>query len=103
MTQNEILFDYSQAIKQASKLDEIARKLDRLASDKMENTVGSLRSAWQSDSSQQYYNKVGKVQGDMRATAGKIKTIAQSIRTTADAVKRAEQRALEIAQTREYQ
>ena len=83
-------------------MDDIAKKLDKLASDKMENTVGTLKNAWQSDSSPQYYNKVGTVQANMKATAEGLKTIAQCIRTTAEAMKQAEMRVIEIARTRSY-
>ncbi len=102
MTKTEVLFNYNQAIQQATKLENVAKKLEKLAGDKMESTVGTLKKAWQSDNSSLYFSKVGKVQGDMRTTARKIKNIAQSIRTTATAVKQAELRAIEIAQARSY-
>lgn len=102
MTKTEVLLNYNQAVQQASKLEDVARKMEKLASEKMEGTVGTLKNAWQSDSSSQYYNKVAKVQGDIRTTARKIRTIAKSIRTTAQAVKQAELRSIEIAQARSY-
>lgn len=102
MTKNEIIFNYNQAIKQANKLDRLADKIEKLSSEKLETTVGHLKTAWQSDNSIQYYRKVGKVQSDITKTAKDIKKIADSIRTTAEAVKSAELKALEIAQVRAY-
>lgn len=102
MTRSEVLFNYRQAIRQAEKLETIATRLDKLSSNKMENTVGTLRTVWQSDSSPQYYNKVGKVQGDIKSTARNVRKISQAIRDTAENVKRAELRALEIARSRTY-
>lgn len=102
MTKREILLNYNQAIKQATKLDQSANRLERLAAEQLGSAVGTLQIAWQSDSSPQYYGKVGKVQGDIRATAGKLRKIANSIRITAGAVKKADLRALEIAQARMY-
>lgn len=102
MTQAEILLNYNQARNQAAKLDQVAKNLEKLAADKMNNTLGTLKNAWQSDSSSQYYNKVGKVQGDIRTTAGNIRQIANAIRTTAEAVRQSEMRALEIAKARNY-
>lgn len=100
MTKQEIIFDYKQAIKQAERLEEIARKLRTLSVDKIENSMGTLKAVWQSDNSHQYYSKVSKVQEDINGTSEYVKKIANSIRTTAEAVKEAELRALEIARSR---
>lgn len=100
MTEREIKLNYQQAINQAKKLDEIAVKLEKLSSGKLDNTVGTLKQAWQSDSSPKYYNKVSKVQGDITATAKQVRKIANSIRITADAVRNSEMKAVEIAKNR---
>ncbi len=100
MTEREIKLNYRQAIEQAKKLEDIASKLEKLSSNKLSNTVGTLKQAWQSDSSPKYYNKVDKVQGDINATAKQVRKIANSIRTTADAVRNSEMKAIEIAKTR---
>lgn len=102
MTKSEILFNYRQAIRQADKLDDLAKKLERLANEKMGDTIGQLKSSWQSDNSPQYYSKAGKVQEEIKTTAGNVKKIADAIRTTAEAVKDAELRAREIAKSRSY-
>lgn len=100
MTEREIKLNYQQAIKQASRLEDIAGKLENLSSNKLSDTVGTLKQAWQSDSSSQYYNKMDKVQGDINTTAKQVRKIANSIRTTADAVRNSEMKAVEIAKTR---
>lgn len=100
MTEREIKLNYQQAIRQASRLEDIAGKLENLSSNKLSNTVGTLKQAWQSDSSSQYYNKVDKVQGDINTTAKQVRKIANSIRTTADAVRNSEMKAVEIAKAR---
>lgn len=102
MTRSEILFNYRQAIRQAEKLDELADKIERLAVEKIGNTVGSLRNNWNSDNSHRYYSKVGQVQNDIKGNARNIRRVASSIRTTAESIKRAELRALEIARQRAY-
>ncbi len=102
MTEYEIYFQYNSAVRQAQKLDEIARKLEKLSTDKMNSTLRSLKAAWQSDNSAQYYQKAGKAQEDVKETASQIRKIADGIRTTAEAVKNAELRALEIARERSY-
>lgn len=100
MTEKEIKLNYQQAVKQAQKLDEVAMKLEKLSSDKLGNTAGILKQAWQSDSSPQYYNKVSKVQGEMTATANQVRNIADGIRTAAEAVRNSEMKALAIAKAR---
>lgn len=102
MTKSEILFNYRQAIKQADRLEEIAKKVEKLATNNMSNSLGNLRMAWKSDSSSQYFNKMSKVQGDIKKDAQNLRKVAQSIRKTAESVKTAELRALEIAKTRNY-
>ena len=102
MTKSEILFNYRQAIRQAEKLEEVAKKLNKLGTDKMGNSIGTLKSAWQSDNSGAYYSKAIKVQGEIQTTAKNIRQIAQAIRSTAEAVRNAELRALEIARSRSY-
>jgi len=102
MTTSEILFNYHQAIRQAEKLDNVANNLSRLSGDRMESTIGTLNSAWQSDNSPQYIRKVQKVQTDITKSADKLRKIAGAIRTTAEAVRNAELRALEIAKQRTY-
>ena len=102
MTENEILFNYRQAMKQADRLDEIAQKIEKLAAVKMESTIGTLKNAWQSDNSALYYNKMNRVQEEILEDAADVKKVAQSIRTTAESIKRAELRALELAKSRTY-
>lgn len=102
MTRIEIMFNYNQAIRQAEKLESIAKKLNTLKDTKLENTLGTLKNAWQSDSSGQYYGKASQVQTEIGITAKNVYQIAQAIRTTAKAVKTAELRALEIARSRTY-
>ena len=103
MTRLEIIFNYTQAMRQAQKLDEIAGQLERLAKDRYGDTIWGIRNAWNSDNSEQYLVKARKVQNDILETAKKLRRIAESIRTTAEAIKRAELAALDIARSRVYE
>ena len=102
MGRSEILFNYRQAIRQADRLDEIAGKINKLSTDRMEETLSGLTAAWQSDSSPQYYSKFHQIQEDICTHAENLRKVADTIRTTAEEVKRAELRALEIARRRNY-
>lgn len=102
MTKNEILFNYRKAIRQAERLEEIAGKIEHLSKVEMAGTIGTLKDAWKSDNSHLFYSRMGKVQDEIRGDAASIIKVARSIRTTAESIKRAELRALEIAKTRTY-
>lgn len=54
MTRHEIFLNYSQAMKQADRLDEVAQRIEKLVGEKIERTTDALKAAWQSDNSPQY-------------------------------------------------
>lgn len=97
---SEIYFNYNQAIAQANKLDDIAKRLTNVAHQDMERILNEINSAWKSDNSPKYIQKGQKVEGDIGVTAGNIKNIASSIRTIAKRVLEAELEAWGIANER---
>ncbi len=102
MTRTEILFNYRQAIKQAEKLEQLSKRLNSVADRSMEPAIATLRSAWRSDHSEQYYSKAGIAKDNINKSAANLNTIAASIRRVAKAVRDAELRALEVARKRSY-
>lgn len=102
MTRHEIFLNYSQAMKQADRLDEVAQRIEKLVGEKIERTTDALKAAWQSDNSPQYIWKVKGVQKEISGNAKEIRKVAQNIRSAAEEMKRAELRALEIAERRSY-
>ena len=98
----EIMFDYRLAIAQARRLDEVAAKLENVVYRDMESTIETLRSSWQSDSSSQFIAKTERVREKLGQDATKIRKVAASIRNTAEAIKNAELKSLEIAKQRTY-
>ncbi len=99
----EILFNYRQAIRQAEKLENLSSRLKKLARDKLSDTMGKLQNCWQSDHSNEYLRKVDLVRAELNETAARMESVAHAIRETAEAVKNAELRALEIARKRTYE
>lgn len=97
MTEAEILFNYSQAMAQAARLETAARSLERLSDRDMVAVAGTLRGVWNSDSSGLYLTKLGKVQGDIKSTADSLKRTAESIKEKARIMRRAEMEAIAIA------
>ena len=102
MTRSEINFNYNQAIRQAERLEEIAGQIERLAGERMNESMSALKNAWNSDNAPQFYTKMGKVQSDIQEDATDIRKVARSIRETAARIRDAELRALEIARSRSY-
>lgn len=97
---SEIYFNYDQAIKQAGKLETVAKDLRRAADRTMEDILNDVNSAWKSDSAPQYIKKGQKIEGDIRTTAGNLENIARAIRTIAQRIKEAELEAWRIANAR---
>ena len=99
-TLSEINFNYQRAVRQASQLDDIARRLKTAATADMENILAEVNRAWQSDSTPQYIAKGRKVKGDISTTAQNLKDIASAIRTIAERVRAAELEAWRVAHER---
>lgn len=102
MNRQEILMNYAQAKYQAQRLDDIADRIERLANSNMDSSLKTLQVAWKSDNSPQFYTKAETVRSAILTDAANIRKVAASIRATAEAVKNADLRALEIAQARTY-
>ncbi len=97
----EIQFNYQKALRQASQLEGIARKLKNASGTELQNILQQVHSAWQSDSAPQYLQKGRKVQGDINTTAGNLNSIASTIRTVAQIIYEAELEAWRIAHERD--
>ena len=76
MTRGEVLFNYNQAMAQARRLDTLAKQVELLSRNKIEDTKSRLRVAWQSDNSSAYLGKVEIVQNSIYDSAKKIRNIA---------------------------
>lgn len=102
MTRTEIIFNYNRAMKEAERLENLAKKLNRIADRDMESAIGTLKNAWNSDYSGQYYKKAYTVEESIKKSAANLSAIANSIRKIAEITKNSELRALETAKNRSY-
>lgn len=102
MTQLEIILDYNKSKKQADEIDKVADRLERLNKNILEGALTSLKSAWRSDNSPQFHTKADKVQEDIKDSVKNLRNVAMAIRNTAESVRDAELRALEVAKDRTY-
>ena len=100
-SQDEILFNYTLAIRQAAALDALSDSLRNTVNNKMSGILNQVGVAWKSESSQQYMQKGEQVKEELLASARNISDIAQTIRKIAERVKAAEMEAVRIANERE--
>lgn len=99
-TLSEIYINYDKAMGQATRLDDIAKRLSNAADSTMEDILGDVHAAWKSDSASAYLAKGEKVERDMRTTAKNLQNVAAAIRTIATRIRNAELEAWRIANER---
>ena len=97
----EINFNYRKALKQASQLENIARKVKNTSQNELQGILNQVHSAWQSDSAPDYLKKGKKVQTDITTISGNLTNIATTIRTVAQIIYEAELEAWRIAHERD--
>lgn len=98
----QIQFDFNEARHQANKLDDIAQKLRNLAKRQVENSIDEVPSFWTGKSASLFMNKQSEMKQNILDTARELEEQADNIRRIAQLIYEAEQRALEIAQKRDY-
>jgi uncharacterized protein YukE len=94
--------DFSKAMKQADKLDEIAQKINQAGQTDLMNCMQKIGEDWKSDSSTAYQKKGKVVAENLVKISDSLKKTAQAIRKIAKTTYDAEMRALEIAKVRKY-
>ncbi len=101
-TREKIEFDFRQAMRQADRIEEIADKLNRLSSSKLESSLQNLSVSWKGENASAYLAKGERLQGKMGQTAKGLQAAASDIRTVAKRLYDAEMAALAIASARTY-
>lgn len=97
-----IYIEYVRAIQSAERLKQIASDIRSLSQNSMENTLANLRKAWQSDTSPAYCAKLMQVQGEIAELAGQLQKVAELMASTAEAMRKAEERSQDLAENRTY-
>lgn len=101
-TAYSIKMDYNNAIKQAEKLEKLARDLKQIAQTQLQECLSNVDRSWKSTSSVKYINKGKKLREEILSRAKNLEKTAETIRTIAKNVYDAEMRSLEIAKRRTY-
>ena len=97
----QIQIDFDRTMQCADDLSTLARKLDALAGQKMENTLRTVARSWTGEASLQYQGKGRELEGKIRNSSAQLEKIAETLRTSARMTYRAEQEALRLARSGE--
>lgn len=98
---SKIEFDYSVALTQASKLEEIAHNIQKETT-KMLDTIDALRGSWQGEAATSYATKGRLLADKTQTTAKDLLNAASKIRSIAKKIRDAEKAAQAIANKRSY-
>lgn len=97
-----IEWNYTQAKKQAAKLDEQAVRLNQMASAQMEDMLRDLSFNWKGSSACAYTRKGENLKNEILCLSRELKKTAAVIRSSAERIYQAEMKARELAQRRVY-
>ncbi|MCD7716110.1 MAG: WXG100 family type VII secretion target [Lachnospiraceae bacterium] len=100
-TLTSIQIDFSKTKKQADNLESLAKQLETLAGNSLENSLVSINVSWSGESAQEYLNKGRQLEEQIKKSASSLRSIAQVIRQTAQTTYEAERLAVLLAETRE--
>lgn len=100
-TSAQIQFDFDQARRRATDIEEIAADLSQLSRRDMENVMAELAGVWKGESARLFQAKADTLQGEMKKTADDLRGIAATIREIARRMYEAEMEALRIASQRD--
>ena len=96
----KIRFDFSNALSQAQKLDDLADRLSRETVRGMEEDIQALQSAWTGESARKFVQKEGELEQAIERDARELRAIAEDIRRIARQIYDAEMRALALIRQR---
>ena len=92
-----IEFDFGKALAQANELEEIADEMKSLSNSNMDSTLQLIAANWKGDSATAFLRKGDLLKQDIAKTSETLRSIASSIRVTAQRLFEAEQAAKELA------
>ncbi|HAE44444.1 MAG TPA: hypothetical protein DCG37_02450 [Lachnospiraceae bacterium] len=97
MSTTDILFDHAGAEKQAQALEQLSKKMNTLSETDMETILTEINNAWKGDNATAFLQKGDRMQQKLSASAARINDIAVAIRKISANIKKAEEKAAEIA------
>jgi WXG100 family type VII secretion target len=100
-TLTSIALDFNKAKTQASKLEEISRKVKQERNN-LESAKKMISSSWKSDNSNAYLNKIAVVENELSNIEKNLNQIASTVRTIAQNTYNSEKKAITLANQRTY-
>ena len=88
-----IEFNYEKAIKQAKEVEKIAAEMLDEANKNLQPTIDSIGVCWRGEASQQFIQYCNSARDDIKTQVKNLNDLARRIRETAEAIKKAEERA----------
>ena len=93
---NLINIDFTKARQQADKLEALANELENLTQNDYVSAMEQIRGSWRGEASDQFMNKGGVLESDLRDTVTKLRKVVTNIRDRVSAVEKAQIQAMEI-------
>ena len=94
-----INFNYQKAMRQAAQLEDLANQLKRIANSDVDSALDQVAASWKGDSANMFIHKGNKAKNDLLQSAKQLQNTANAIRAAARALRNAEIRAKQIADT----
>ena len=94
-----INFNYQKAMRQAAQLEDLANQLKRIANSDVDSALDQVAGSWKGDSANIFLQKGNKAKNDLIQSAKQLQNTANAIRSAARALRAAEIRAKQIADT----
>lgn len=101
-SEHSIRMDFKRTMDQASKLEELGKKVEQLAKKDLANSRSNLSGNWKGENATAYLKKVQVVEGNLSSVGARLKNTAGVLRDIAKRTYDAEMRALERARRREH-
>lgn len=97
-----ITIQYQLTVTLAEQLQEAASGIERISRSEIDETRNSINACWNGDNSVKYLNKLNILETKVTTNASGLVRSAETIKTIAGKIYRAEMQATEIANRRKY-
>ncbi|MGN0290471.1 MAG: WXG100 family type VII secretion target [Lachnospiraceae bacterium] len=97
-----IKMDFNKAKNQADQLENIAKNIQSLANNKLEDCLNGVKANWKGDNANSYVKKGVKVENNLKSVADSLMKVSSTMRQMADNTYKAEKEALELAKKRSF-
>lgn len=99
-TEQEIVFNYKKAIRQALELEDIASAVKKVGNSKMSNSLSKVSKNWTGENAGAYTKKGNKLKGKIEKSSNNIKMASSTLKSMAQNIYNAEMASLREIQMR---